>query len=95
MDNSIIKPVEFRPSVEARFDLEQAIIECWGICNDLERLLDMDASKEDIKALVNLYNKFKFDHLWATFERMADAQREEYNQYDLVPKEKYNECTDL
>lgn len=50
-----------------RFDMEQEILECWKVTNDINMLVDKDASAENFKVLANYY-ELKFDRLWDTFE---------------------------
>jgi len=51
-----------------RFDLEQDIMNCWSVVDDLKMLLESDGyDNDDIKAVARLYTK-KFEVLWATFE---------------------------
>ena len=50
-----------------RFDLEQEILECWKVVNDITIWADKNASAEDFKVLAAYY-EHKFDKLWETFE---------------------------
>ena len=51
-----------------RFDLEQNIMHCWQVVDDLNMLLESDGyDNDDIKAVARLYQK-KFEVLWANFE---------------------------
>lgn len=52
-----------------RFDLEQDIMNCWNVVDDLKMLLVSDDGYDngDIEAVARLYQK-KFQVLWATFE---------------------------
>ena len=51
-----------------RFDLEQDIMNCWSVVDDLKMLLESDGyDNDDIKAVIRLYQK-KFEVMWATFE---------------------------
>lgn len=60
-----------------RFDLEQQIMSCWQITNDLATLnqavLEQDLSKDDISNILlgieKLYN-LKFDQTFRTFEAL-------------------------
>ena len=49
-----------------RFDLEQQIVQCWGICDDICMLEEMDASLGDFRSLAALYD-YKFKKLWELF----------------------------
>ena len=64
------------------FDLEQQIIECWQVTDDIElitnhlvRELDIDAITAD--TIVNKYSavkemyEIKFDRMWKTFEKVC------------------------
>jgi hypothetical protein len=52
-----------------RFDLEQDIMNCWSVVDDLKMLLENDSGydNDDIQAVARLYQK-KFEVLWSTFE---------------------------
>ena len=49
-----------------RFDLEQDLIQAWGIIDDINRC----ESLEDVRT-VTAYYQLKFDRLWATFEQVV------------------------
>ena len=64
------------------FDLEQKIMECWQVTDDIElitnhlvRELDIDAITAD--TIVNKYSAvkelydIKFDQMWKTFEKVC------------------------
>lgn len=53
-----------------RFELEQEILECWKVTNDITMFIDQGASVEDFKTLADYYEK-KFDRLWSTFELLT------------------------
>lgn len=63
-----------------RFDLEQQIMECWRVTDDLKALtegvLEDNLSHDDITnitiGLEKLYN-LRFDRLFRTFESMINA----------------------
>ena len=48
-----------------RFDLEQNIIKCWGIIDDLKEARSMD----EVVAIQNYY-EVRFEVLWRTFEEL-------------------------
>ena len=56
-----------------RFDLEQGILQCWNVCDDIQLLLDSwDSLDEDGKqnyllGLQQMY-QLKFQKCWNTFE---------------------------
>ena len=57
-----------------RFDLEQQILACWKITDDIPLLEAQGANVADMTSLACVY-EFKFKQLWATFETMvADGQ---------------------
>ena len=56
----------------SRFDLEQEILDCWKITDDIKLFARKNATKKDFDALILYYN-MKFDKLWETFEsKIAD-----------------------
>jgi len=51
-----------------RFDLEQNIMQCWNVIDDLNLLIERDTvSKDTIKAVATLYAQ-RFEYLWQNFE---------------------------
>lgn len=57
-----------------RFDLEQQILDCWKITDDIKLLSDQDAVGSDYKSLVTVY-EYKFEKLWQIFENMAHTRQ--------------------
>ena len=57
-----------------RFDLEQEILECWKVTNDINMLVEQGASVESFETLANYY-ELKFDRLWDTFELMVREKK--------------------
>jgi hypothetical protein len=53
-----------------RFDLEQHILECWQMCDDLEVLIEQGATLSDISCLSPVY-RYKFKQLFATFTTLV------------------------
>jgi hypothetical protein len=56
-----------------RFDLEQNIMQCWNVCDDIQLYLDMhDNMDEDqrMNYLIGLKQMYqmKFERLWDNFE---------------------------
>ena len=47
-----------------RFDLEEQIVECWSITDELK---DLNSQDELVQAIALLY-EHKFQRLWSTFE---------------------------
>lgn len=63
-----------------RFDLEQNIMQCWNVCDDIQLYLDMhDKMDEDQKLnyLIGLKQMYqmKFERLWDNFEVCVRAQQ--------------------
>ena len=50
-----------------RFDLEQGIMQCWNMVDDVRLLARRGASAQDFEGLSRLYHH-KFEELWAQFE---------------------------
>jgi hypothetical protein len=57
-----------------RFDLEQEIMECWKVTNDINMLMEQGAPVESFKVLADYY-ELKFDRLWNTFEHMVHERK--------------------
>lgn len=53
-----------------RFDLEQDILACWSVVDDLKLVVKREGTSEDFLAIARLY-QIRFDHLWAGFEKMV------------------------
>ena len=64
-----------------RFDLEQQIMECWSIVNDITTLESQGASATDMVSLAAVY-EFKFKQLWDTFEQMVEEKQFKNTKYD-------------
>lgn len=62
------------PQTPNRFDLEQQILECWKVTNDIQVWVNQGAPSEDYKVLIDYYNR-KFEQLWATFEGMVHEKK--------------------
>jgi hypothetical protein len=56
-----------------RFDLEQEILECWKVTNDMQMFIDQNANIEDLKILIDYY-ECKFEKLWNTFEGLVKTR---------------------
>lgn len=69
-----------------QFDLEQEILDCWGITDDLQTLIDRyDTMSEDDKlnvliGLKTLYH-MKFERTFETFEKLI---REQYLEKQIA-----------
>lgn len=57
-----------------RFDLEQEILECWKITQDITMFIEQGASAEQFQVLAEYY-EHKFDRLWNTFESMVHERK--------------------
>jgi hypothetical protein len=79
-----------------RFDMEQQIMNCWNICEDLDTLmegvLERDMSQDRItNALLGMKELYqlKFETLWESFEAMTSeahqAKQYHYAYTNYVP----------
>lgn len=59
---------------KTRFDLEQEILGCWGIVDDIKVFVDCLASPEDFLALSRVY-EIRFQNLQNTFEQLVDRRK--------------------
>jgi hypothetical protein len=57
-----------------RFDLEQQIMDCWKITDDIPMMEAQGANVADMTSLACVY-EYKFKRLWATFETII-AERQ-------------------
>jgi hypothetical protein len=55
-----------------RFDLEQQILDCWKITDDLK--LVAEKGEHAVEAVATLY-ELKFEQLWSTFETMVHERK--------------------
>lgn len=53
-----------------RFDLEQQIMDCWKITDDIPLLEEQGANVADMTSLATVY-EYKFQKLWNIFETMC------------------------
>jgi hypothetical protein len=63
-----------------RFDLEQNIMQCWNVCDDIQLYLDMhDNMDEDqrINYLIGLKQMYhmKFERCWDSFEKCVSTRQ--------------------
>jgi len=63
-----------------RFDLEQNIMQCWNVCDDIQLYLDMlDTLDEDqqLNYLIGLKQMYqmKFDRCWNSFEKCVSTRQ--------------------
>ena len=59
--------------IKDRFDLEQDIMKCWNVCEDIEQFLnasDVMSEDEQLNYLIGLKQIYevKFNNLWNSFE---------------------------
>ena len=54
-----------------RFDLEQQIMECWRITDDIPMMEAQGANTADMTSLACVY-EFKFKRLWEIFSNMVE-----------------------
>jgi hypothetical protein len=66
--------IEMIEKTKDRFDLEQEILECWKVTNDIQMYIDQGAATEDFKVLIDYYER-KFNCLWETFESMVHERK--------------------
>jgi hypothetical protein len=57
-----------------RFDLEQQILECWRVTDDIKLFAEQNPSNEKWQAL-KIYYDSKFEQLWTTFEVMCKERQ--------------------
>ena len=57
------------PRTVDRFDLEQQIMQCWGMVDDLRAFANSGATTDEFQALARVYDR-KFDILFETFSTM-------------------------
>lgn len=63
------KDTTMKPTSD-RFDLEQQILDCWKITDDIPMMEAQGATAADFTSLANVY-EFKFSQLWETFEKLV------------------------
>jgi hypothetical protein len=57
-----------------RFDLEQQILECWKVTDDIKLFVEQNSTPEEFAALSIYYTK-RFEQLWNTFETMCHERQ--------------------
>jgi len=68
------------PKTADRFDLEQQIMQCWSMVDDLRAFANSGASTDELQALAKVYDR-KFDILFETFSTMiSEGQFDELRQ---------------
>lgn len=73
-DNPVDFPQAKTAQGPSRFDLEQQILECWKITDDIATLEQQGAGPADFTSLANVY-EFKFEQLWQTFETLVRERK--------------------
>jgi hypothetical protein len=66
--------VEMIEKTKDRFDLEQEILQCWNVTDDIKNYAAESATSEEFSALAQYYER-KFDRLWNTFESMIHERK--------------------
>ena len=67
-------PQALRTTTSDRFDLEQQMLECWQIVDDIHVMYEMGTTVDDLDALATVYD-YKFKRMWATFESLVKARQ--------------------
>jgi hypothetical protein len=62
------------PKTVDRFDLEQQIMQCWSMVDDLKQFVEAGASTDELRALAKVYER-KFDILFETFSTMVSENQ--------------------
>jgi len=57
-----------------RFDLEQQILDCWKITDDIAMMESQGANTADMTSLACVY-EYKFERLWEIFEHMVHERQ--------------------
>ena len=70
------------PRTADRFDLEQQILTCWSMVDDLRQFANSGATTDEFQALARVYDR-KFDILFETFSTMiSEGQFAEHIRQD-------------
>ncbi len=70
------------PRTVDRFDLEQQILTCWSMVDDLRQFANSGATTDEFQALARVYDR-KFDILFDTFSTMiSEGQFAEHIRQD-------------
>ena len=62
------------PRTVDRFDLEQQIMQCWTMVDDLRAFANSGADTDELRALSKVYDR-KFDILFETFSTMISERQ--------------------
>lgn len=57
-----------------RFHLEQQMLDCWQIVDDIYLMEEMGAPVADVAKVALAYD-YKFKRMWATFEALVKARK--------------------
>lgn len=63
-----------KTETRTRFDLEQEMLECWKVVNDIEMYVEQGVTTQDFKVLAQYYER-KFNQMWDTFENMVHERK--------------------
>ena len=63
-----------KTETRTRFDLEQEMLECWKVVNDIEMYVEQGVTTQDFKVLAQYYER-KFNRMWDTFENMVHERK--------------------
>jgi hypothetical protein len=63
------------------FDLEQQILNCWNVIDDIDLCIEESDTKELLLAVKVLY-ELKFQKMWNTFEQVSKEYREVSSERD-------------
>jgi len=70
------------PKTVDRFDLEQQIMQCWSMVDDVRAFANSGATTDEFQALARVYDR-KFDILFETFSTMiSEGQFAEHIRQD-------------
>lgn len=75
-----------------RFDLEQQILECWKVTDDIRTVLE-HGSEEDMTTNFEALAKFtdiRFEKLWYIFEQMCQTRQFVDNMPAPIPAKSEN-----
>jgi hypothetical protein len=70
------------PKTADRFDLEQQIMQCWSMVDDVRAFANSGVTMDEFQALARVYDR-KFDILFETFSTMiSEGQFAEHIRQD-------------
>jgi hypothetical protein len=69
------EPVVESTPEHSRFDLEQYILQCWSVTDDLKLVGEQNPAVQDcVNALATVY-EMRFNRLWDLFEKMTYSKQ--------------------